>query len=278
MSTTWTFTVPTLDQIHQASNNSNLPEFSTQSSITSSNFNIISKPRSGDWLYSHEELGQSITSFLEKKINRPTKEKDKLYFLPLGDYRMEETEKFLGLLREYSEIFFNLPIVFQEHQKEINFEVTSRINENTHLNQLLTKDIMKHLKKTFPSDAFCYTAITNEDLYPDPSWNFVFGQGFIFINPYLFSFHFLFLNLSSIASLTSRVGVYSFSRYTWLNDDESTFNQMLLRSLKVMTHEVCHQFGMHHCIYYNCLLNGSNHLGIFSYFLFLISYFLFSFH
>jgi archaemetzincin len=39
--------------------------------------------------------------------------------------------------------------------------------------------------------AFCLNAVTMEDLYPDPQWNFVFGE----------------------ASLPDRTGVFSFARY-----------------------------------------------------------------
>ena len=27
-----------------------------------------------------------------------------------------------------------------------------------------------------------------------------------------------------------------------------------------MTHELCHMFGIKHCVFYNCCMNGSNHL------------------
>ena len=26
-----------------------------------------------------------------------------------------------------------------------------------------------------------------------------------------------------------------------------------------MVHEICHMFGMSHCIFYHCIMNGSNH-------------------
>lgn len=29
--------------------------------------------------------------------------------------------------------------------------------------------------------------------------------------------------------------------------------------IKVVNHELCHTFGMRHCIYYECLMKGSNH-------------------
>ena len=82
-----------------------------------------------------------------------------------------------------------------------------------------------------------------QDLYPEPSWNFVFGQ----------------------ASLRERVGVYSFVRY-----DPAFYGQsrgddhkkiLLRRSCKILAHETGHMFGLLHCIYYRCALNGSNHLA-----------------
>jgi archaemetzincin len=30
--------------------------------------------------------------------------------------------------------------------------------------------------------------------------------------------------------------------------------------MKVLTHETGHMFGLAHCIYFSCLMNGSNHL------------------
>jgi archaemetzincin len=35
---------------------------------------------------------------------------------------------------------------------------------------------------------------------------------------------------------------------------------ILRRSCKVLAHETCHMFGILHCIYFKCLMNGSNHL------------------
>jgi len=85
-------------------------------------------------------------------------------------------------------------------------------------------------------------AITMEDLYPVPSWNFVFGQ----------------------ASLKGRVGVYSFIRYdpTFYGGERGKdYKKLLLwRSCKVLVHEIGHMFGIEHCIFYHCVMNGSNHL------------------
>ena len=119
---------------------------------------------------------------------------------------------------------------------------TTRHNPNTGNLQILASDVLDFLKARVPADAFCLLAITMEDLYPETSWNFVFGQ----------------------ASLRERVGVYSFGRY-----DPAFYGQprgpgyetlLLRRSCKVLAHETGHMFGLAHCTFFNCLMNGSNHL------------------
>jgi archaemetzincin len=120
---------------------------------------------------------------------------------------------------------------------------TSRRNPNTGNLQILTGDVLDFLKARVPADGFCVLAITMEDLYPEPSWNFVFGQ----------------------ASLRERVGVYSFARYDPAFYGEARgpgYDTLLLRrSCKVLAHETGHMFGLAHCTFFNCLMNGSNHLA-----------------
>ena len=120
-------------------------------------------------------------------------------------------------------------------------KITSRTNSQTGKVQLLTQDIMRLLKQRLPRDAYCLLGITLTDLYPEPSWNFVFGE----------------------ALLTDRVGVYSFARYDprFIGEnapDRATI--MLRRSCKILAHETGHMFGIDHCIYFRCVMNGSNHL------------------
>ncbi|CDW89051.1 archaemetzincin-2 isoform x2 [Stylonychia lemnae] len=92
--------------------------------------------------------------------------------------------------------------------------------------------------------AICIIAITTQDIYPDEKFSFLFG----------------------LANITTQVGVFSFLRYDplfngdILNQGDDGSNLMLHRACKVMTHEIGHMFGIKHCIYHECCMNGINHI------------------
>jgi predicted Zn-dependent protease len=58
--------------------------------------------------------------------------------------------------------------------------------------QLLTQDIEALMKLIKPKDAYCIVAVVMEDLYPQGNWRYIVGE----------------------ADMNSRVGVFSFSRFT----------------------------------------------------------------
>jgi len=201
----------------------------------------IPVPKGSDWLAVHHETGQDFNRFVKSKANRPDKIRRKIYLQPLGEF--PEGQIFLAeRLREYAGAFFVMQAEVLPGLNLSGENITTRANPFTRNRQILTGDVLAILKRNIPSDAFCVLAVTMEDLYPEPSWNFVFGQ----------------------ASLRERVGVYSFARY-----DPAFYGQkrgkdyekvLLRRSCKVLAHETGHMFGLKHCIYFKCSLNGSNHL------------------
>ena len=87
--------------------------------------------------------------------------------------------------------------------------------------------------------AWATIGLTAIDLYPEPSWNFVFGQ----------------------ASPASRSGVWSMFRFGDPGESADAERTCLLRTIKTASHEVAHMLSIHHCIAYECVMNGSNHLG-----------------
>jgi len=109
-------------------------------------------------------------------------------------------------------------------------------------------EILAKAKKIAPKQAYCTICILNEDLYPWESWNFVFG----------------------LADLSAWIGVFSFAWYHPDFDGEEHLYEgsiedittslniiMIFWSTKVMCHEIGHMFGLKHCTYYKCLMNGS---------------------
>src|SRR5262245_9408549 len=204
-------------------------------------FQPIPTPEPNDWLAAHREAGQTFEEFRRSYPNRPGSKWRIIYLQPLGEFSAQQSPS-LEKLREYAAAFFQMEVKVLTTRTVDAGGFTSRTNSMTGRRQILTEDVLYWLKGKLPADAFCLVAITMEDLYPVPSWNFVFGQ----------------------ASLTDRVGVYSFARYdpVFYGQARGQHHQDLLlrRSLKVLTHETGHIFGLAHCVYFRCVMNGSNHL------------------
>ncbi|HZO88702.1 MAG TPA: archaemetzincin [Chthonomonadaceae bacterium] len=205
-------------------------------------FAPLPPPGPHDWLANHPEPGQSFEDFLRSRPNRPDARRHKLYLQPLGQFAPGDSPP-LEKLRQFAAAFFRMEVEVLPPLDLASSHITTRRNSATGKTQLLTGDILALLQRRLPDDAFALLGITMEDLYPDPAWNFVFGQ----------------------ASLRYRVGVYSFARYDprFFNEKPpANWRQILLRrSCKVLAHETGHMFGIAHCVYFHCLMNGSNHLA-----------------
>jgi archaemetzincin len=218
-----------------------LPENLRKALEPGEDFEPIPIPKHGDWLAEHQEDGQTFDEFVNSKTERPDKIHSKIYLQPLGEFPKGQIP-LLEKLREYATAYFAMEVKVLPCLTLSDGNLTTRINPYNQNRQILTTDVLAILKKNVPSDAFCVLAITMDDLYPEPSWNFVFGQ----------------------ASLSERVGVYSFARYDPAFYGEKRgkdYEKVLLRrSCKVLVHETAHMFGLQHCIYFRCVLNGSNHL------------------
>ena len=121
-----------------------------------------------------------------------------------------------------------------------HYNVATR--QNAQWYQLNAWDIIRGIKEFKVKDTYCILAVTNNDLYPRDSWNFVF----------------------SLADMTNRCGVFSFARHAvqGFEGTDMTEEQRQLvthrRSCSTMVHEIGHMFGLQHCIHYECTMNGSN--------------------
>jgi len=235
------FTPPTPDQVRAA-----LGPLDDESSVArrlltpDESFEPIETPAPGDWLAQHEEAGQTLESFVAQEARRPTATRRFIYVQPLGEFHADSSPS-LEALRDYAAAFFQLDVVLLPADVLESAAFEPRINPRSGKYQLRSTAILSWLHERLPDDAFCMVAVTMQDLYPAPSWNFVYGQ----------------------ASPAQRTGVFSFARHDPLflgRDRPDDFDALMLRrSGRTLVHEIAHLFGLAHCIYYRCVENGVNH-------------------
>ena len=210
------------------------PELAAAMKAVEPFFTPMGKPQPGDWLASHPEAGQTFNEYVNSKPNIPTADRRTIYILPLGKFNSTQ-QKIITETREYMQAFFGLPIKTLP-QQSLPKKITAndeRMKGYPARRQIRTGFIMdKILKPAIPNDAAALIAFTNEDLFPDESMNYVFGQ----------------------ASLDDRVGVWSLARLGE-KTDQTTF---LKRTLKIAVHETAHMFGFKHCTKYECVMSGTN--------------------
>lgn len=202
----------------------------------------IPPPGPNDWLKYHAETGQTFDEYRDSVAHRGDPARRIIYLLPIGEFA-EETSPAFAELQAYAAAFFQREVRVLPAYHPHGLEFSPRKNPRSGHRQLLTRDILQFLQTRLPADASCLLGITLADLYPSRTWNFVFGE----------------------ASLVGRVGIYSLARYDpafWSEDRGQHYREAILRrSCKVLVHETAHMFGLPHCIYYECVVNGSNHLA-----------------
>lgn len=197
-------------------------------------------PRASDWLSVHPERGQSYEAWVRSPAAVPTNERTRMYVQPLGT--LDSRTPSLGHVRDFARAYFGLEVVVLEALDLASLTLTTRRHPTEGHRQICSADLLALLAGRLPDDAACMLGVTTTDLYPDPRWSFVFGQ----------------------ASLRARVGVCSFARYDprfygerWTDDAR---RRILHRGCKVLAHETGHMLGIHHCVFYHCVMNGSNNL------------------
>lgn len=198
-------------------------------------------PGSRDWLANYHEGGQTFAEFLQAEPNRPDRERHTIYLLPLSDFSVERAPS-LEKLREFTEAYFTLETKLLPTLIIPPDQITTRVREGTDRPQWFANDLLKMLEPQLPPDAYCLLGITLTDLYSSQTPTYVFGQ----------------------ASLRNRTGVFSFARFdpAFYDDPDppAVATLILRRSCHTLAHEICHMFGMPHCTFFACAVNGSNNL------------------
>ena len=217
--------------------------------IEAQDFVRLSLPKPGEWLHQFPESGQSLEQYKAKDSKALLSSRRRMIVLqPLGTFS-DEQRLLLESLKEYAQAFFQIPTRIAKPM-ELPDPSTStlarmlpleqRHNQYDHQYEAIAV-VNKLLLPKHPQDAVVYLGITMADLYAG-DLNYVFGFG----------------------SFENRCGVYSLARYYPEFWNEVTTEQTKLltlrRSLKDLNHEASHVFGLKHCIFYDCTMNGSNSL------------------
>lgn len=254
-----------------------------------------------DWLAQYAEKGQTYQEFVQvsRTLESPASVGRTIIYLTL--FGSLETFLFdMNSLTDYTQRYFQMPVkqidlftnihrneethewkckyfffsfdcqnfVYVENQtgtlnmnnnRTRNFNIRTRYDETSKRCQIRVHGILNLLKKVVPNDGKCLIALSMYDLYDGDSDLFIAG-----------------LSLPN-----NRVAAFSLFRYdpylkmdesNWFEytltvDDQSTDKSnerqrsILLRACRLLTHEICHLFGIAHCIFFACLMNGSGNLG-----------------
>ncbi len=201
-------------------------------------FQDLPLPKEGDWLDRFPEPGQTVAEYRASDPRGRTEARTKFAVQPIGPFT-EEGQRVVQDAAEFAEIFLTMPV---EVAPGIDLpgppDRTVAWGDQYRTGRMLDEVI----KPRLPANAVGLMGLTMADLYPDDSWNYVFGQ----------------------ATWHQRVGVYSIVRYFpefWGEPrSEVTDRQALVRTMAVFVHEAGHMLGIRHCIDYRCVMNGCNSL------------------
>eukprot|EP01119_Soliformovum_irregulare_P024476 TRINITY_DN8774_c0_g1_i1.p1 TRINITY_DN8774_c0_g1~~TRINITY_DN8774_c0_g1_i1.p1 ORF type:complete len:419 (+),score=77.75 TRINITY_DN8774_c0_g1_i1:56-1312(+) len=227
--------------------------------IPDEHFDPVPLPGPDDWLANFREPFQTVAAFTIKDAIHPKKGRSKIYLAPLGTFDSAHSPS-LEALRSFACAYLcmeveMLPAIdldispnkkcMQANSNGKSSKITIRTNQETQRIQMKTPDIFHFLQKLLPPDGAAILGITMEDLYHRDEWNFVFGE----------------------AQVEHHIGVFSFARYhpSLPNQNQDPLSDvdariLLRRSGQVLVHECIHLFGVAHCKYFHCCMNGANNL------------------
>jgi len=215
------------------------------------------------WLTNNPEHAQTFKKY-KKQLKTCISKQAKIYICLLDDVGLTVQQH--DDLIDFIQLWFQRQVVITNiFTDDIKANLTSRYNEQTSDNQLLTTDIMTiieqhkqqlheeqklHEEKQQQDDCCAYLVLTKQDLY-GKNTNFVFGEA------------------------NTRLGVGVFSTYRFNCDfnpncvldninqsciiDTNNINTAKFQMVcHIVVHEIGHMLGLGHCIYYSCNMNGCN--------------------
>ncbi|MCW8140915.1 MAG: hypothetical protein KIT58_18590 [Planctomycetota bacterium] len=188
----------------------------------------LAPAREGEWLYHHPEDGQTFEEFVDFDPLRRAPGRERVVLQPLTPLR-PHAEAALEVVREQCGLFFAAEAALAPPLElpPAALDAARGQWDSAHL--------LDWLAARRPEGALVYAGVADEDFFVRGLDNYVFGLG----------------------RFREGLGVYSYRRFHHPGVDERLY---LTRAFKLLTHEVGHGFGLKHCVYFRCVMNGSNAL------------------
>lgn len=201
-------------------------------------FQYLPKPTDDEWLKYNRESGQTFKNYarLVKKSKNLQAASSTNSNISIFTFQVDEdflSQYILNGLQEFVEIYFNLQLKFED-KNNLNFNSKFKTNqENPTIESQRALSVFKTFKQKNDASA---VAITTCDLAHGDS--FVFG----------------------ISDTELQVCVISLYRYIQhlIETNQMSEVNLMKKTTSVICHEIAHTFGLEHCIYYRCIMNGSN--------------------
>ncbi|MBI5478154.1 MAG: hypothetical protein HY906_04820 [Deltaproteobacteria bacterium] len=186
-------------------------------------FARLGEPRAGDWLWQFKERGQTVSEYLQAGVNRKNTVRSRLHLQPYADLRPQH-RPFVAAVRDHLQAFFATEVVVLPERK------LAPIWYHQGRRQWDGEVAVRSLARQVPDDSLGVLGLMGSDLY-GLRLNFIFGVGL----------------------MRERAALYSLHRY-------DTRDERLLtrRAVKVAVHETGHVLTLKHCVFYRCVMNGSN--------------------
>jgi len=184
-----------------------------------------------------DRSGQTFKRFLAPGPHRsfPSRTQRRVYLMPLGDCLKAPSMEVL------SDLLSRWLLLEVSPLKQCKAETKALLRNEEGCGygaQIETSSAheLAYARKRELRDAFAVICYTMEDICDtQKGFQFLFGQ----------------------AQLDKGVGIFSFARYA---DDSPSPARFLKRCGMVLVHEAFHLFGVKHCVFALCIMNGSNHL------------------